>query len=77
MEDTIAREEIFGPVAAIIKFKTEEEAIEVANGTEYGLAAAVHSESELDSTLRSHSKRRADSLRLLQTSRRFTALLVD
>lgn len=41
----IAKEEIFGPVAAIIKFKTEEEAIQIANATEYGLAAAVHSES--------------------------------
>lgn len=42
----IAQEEIFGPVAAIIKFKSEEEAIKIANATVYGLAAAVHSESE-------------------------------
>ena len=34
-------EEIFGPVAAITTFRTEEEAIELANNTEYGLAAAV------------------------------------
>lgn len=39
------QEEIFGPVAALIKFKTEEEAIELANDTSYGLAAAVFSES--------------------------------
>ena len=35
----IAREEIFGPVLAIIPFETEEEAIEIANDTDYGLAA--------------------------------------
>ncbi|GAA6040300.1 hypothetical protein JCM8097_009408 [Rhodosporidiobolus ruineniae] len=43
MSMTIAKEEIFGPVASLIKFKDEEEAIALANGTEYGLAAAVHS----------------------------------
>lgn len=37
----IAREEIFGPVLSIIPFDTEEEAIRIANDTEYGLAAAV------------------------------------
>lgn len=37
----IAREEIFGPVLVIIPFDTEEEAIHIANDTEYGLAAAV------------------------------------
>lgn len=37
----IAREEIFGPVLSIIPFQTEEEAIQIANDTEYGLAAAV------------------------------------
>lgn len=40
----IIKEEIFGPVAAIIKFKTEEEVIELANDTNYGLAAAVFTE---------------------------------
>jgi aminomuconate-semialdehyde/2-hydroxymuconate-6-semialdehyde dehydrogenase len=35
------QEEIFGPVVAISKFKTEKEAIELANGTEYGLSASV------------------------------------
>ena len=38
---TIAQEEIFGPVLSIIPFDTEEEAIEIANGTVYGLAGAV------------------------------------
>ena len=37
----IAQEEIFGPVMSVIPFKTEEEAISIANGTDYGLAAAV------------------------------------
>jgi len=38
---TIAREEIFGPVGAIIEFDTEEQAIALANDSEYGLAATV------------------------------------
>ncbi len=33
----IAQEEIFGPVCVVIPFKTEEEAVEIANGTQYGL----------------------------------------
>ncbi|KAF9064740.1 aldehyde dehydrogenase [Rhodocollybia butyracea] len=41
----ILQEEVFGPVAAVVKFKTEEEAIEMANDTEYGLASAVFTES--------------------------------
>lgn len=36
---TIAREETFGPVAALFRFKTEQEAIALANDTEFGLAA--------------------------------------
>ena len=35
--------EIFGPVATLFKFKTENEAIEMANGTPYGLAAYIYS----------------------------------
>ena len=38
---TIAREEIFGPVLAVITVKSTEEAIQVANDTPYGLAASV------------------------------------
>jgi aldehyde dehydrogenase (NAD+) len=38
---TIAQEEIFGPVLSIIPYDTEDEAIEIANDTVYGLAAAV------------------------------------
>ena len=37
----VAQEEIFGPVAVVIKFKTEEEVIAMANDSEYGLAGAV------------------------------------
>ncbi len=40
---TIAREEIFGPVLAMIPFDDEEEAIRIANDTPYGLAAYVQS----------------------------------
>jgi aldehyde dehydrogenase (NAD+) len=39
----IAREEIFGPVLCILPYDTEDEAVEIANGTAYGLAAAVWS----------------------------------
>ena len=39
---TIAREEIFGPVLAVIPFKDEEEAIRLANDSSYGLGASVH-----------------------------------
>ncbi|MCW3478531.1 aldehyde dehydrogenase [Neisseriaceae bacterium JH1-16] len=38
---TIAREEIFGPILSVITFSDVEEAIRIANDTEYGLAAAV------------------------------------
>jgi len=37
----IAREEIFGPVQSIFKFKNLDEAIERANATSYGLAAGI------------------------------------
>ena len=39
----IAREEIFGPVLSIIGYDTEEQAVEIANDTEYGLGGYVHS----------------------------------
>ena len=38
---TIAREEIFGPVAALMRFHTDDEAVAIANDTEYGLTAAI------------------------------------
>jgi len=40
---TIAREEIFGPVLCMLAYRTPEEAVAIANGTPYGLAAAVWS----------------------------------
>jgi len=40
---TIAREEIFGPVLSIIPFDSEDDAIRIANDTEYGLAGHVFS----------------------------------
>lgn len=38
---TIAQEEIFGPVLSVIRFKTEADAVRIANDTKYGLAAMV------------------------------------
>ncbi|MGH6760149.1 MAG: NAD-dependent succinate-semialdehyde dehydrogenase [Phyllobacterium sp.] len=38
------REEIFGPIAPVYKFKTEEEAIELANATEFGLACYFYTQ---------------------------------
>ena len=40
----IVREEIFGPVGVLIPFDTEEEAVQIANNTEYGLAAGLWSQ---------------------------------
>ena len=41
---TIAREEIFGPVLCILPYRTEDEAVQIANDTPYGLAAYVWSQ---------------------------------
>ncbi|MFB4282481.1 aldehyde dehydrogenase family protein [Nonomuraea sp. MTCD27] len=38
---TIEQEEIFGPVLSLIPYTTEDQAVEIANGTKYGLAGAV------------------------------------
>ncbi|EYC49949.1 aldehyde dehydrogenase [Hylemonella gracilis str. Niagara R] len=51
----IAREEIFGPVLSVIRFKTEEEAIRLANDSSYGLQASVWS----DNLSRAHRVARA------------------
>ncbi|THV04402.1 aldehyde dehydrogenase [Dendrothele bispora CBS 962.96] len=40
----IAREEVFGPVGVVMKFKTEEEVIEIANDISYGLACGIFTE---------------------------------
>jgi len=39
----VVREEIFGPVLVVSKFETEDEVIELANNTTYGLGAGFHS----------------------------------
>ncbi|HNE84745.1 MAG TPA: aldehyde dehydrogenase family protein, partial [bacterium] len=44
-KDTISQEEIFGPVLAIIKAKNFDEALEIANNTEYGLTGAIFTKS--------------------------------
>ena len=43
---TIAREEIFGPVLVLIPFKDDDDAVRIANDSEYGLSGAVTSASE-------------------------------
>jgi gamma-glutamyl-gamma-aminobutyraldehyde dehydrogenase len=40
-QHTVAQQEVFGPVLAVTPFETEEEAVHLANSTDYGLAAAV------------------------------------
>jgi acyl-CoA reductase-like NAD-dependent aldehyde dehydrogenase len=49
---TIAQEEIFGPVLAILPYDTEDEAVEIANGTIYGLAGGVWSGDPFDADTR-------------------------
>jgi aldehyde dehydrogenase (NAD+) len=45
-EMTIAQEEIFGPVLSILPYRDEDEAVRIANGTDYGLAGAVFGSEE-------------------------------
>jgi acyl-CoA reductase-like NAD-dependent aldehyde dehydrogenase len=45
-EMTIAREEIFGPVLAIMPYDSEDDAVRIANDTDYGLAGGVYSADE-------------------------------
>lgn len=40
-EMTVAQEEVFGPVLSILAYRDEEHALEIANGTDYGLAGGV------------------------------------
>ena len=57
----IAQEEIFGPVICVIPFSDEEEAVEIANGTPFGLIAGLYSK---------------DMTRTLRVSRRINAGIV-
>ena len=43
VEMAVAREETFGPLAPLFKFETEEQAIQMANDTDFGLAAYFYS----------------------------------
>ncbi|MHC6226736.1 aldehyde dehydrogenase family protein [Pseudomonas sp. X10] len=54
----IARSEVFGPVLAILPFDTEEEAIALANGTDFGLVAGVFTQ-DLNRALRCSRRLRA------------------
>jgi betaine-aldehyde dehydrogenase len=40
-DDRVAREEVFGPIAAVIPFEDEQEAVELANATPYGLSGSI------------------------------------
>lgn len=50
-EMQVSREEMFGPVAVLIPFETDDEAVALANASEYGLSGAVHTR-DLDRGLR-------------------------
>ncbi|HEY3249835.1 MAG TPA: L-glutamate gamma-semialdehyde dehydrogenase [Ignavibacteria bacterium] len=45
-EDTVAKEEIFGPVLAVIKSKDFDESLAVANNTDYGLTGAIYTKNK-------------------------------
>jgi len=57
----IAKEEIFGPVMSILKFKTVDEVIDRANNSQYGLAAAVVTKS-IDNALKISNAIRAGTV---------------
>lgn len=54
----IARQEVFGPVLAVIPFDSEEEAVEIANGTNFGLVAGVFTQ-DINRALRVSRRLRA------------------
>ncbi|MEM8775562.1 MAG: aldehyde dehydrogenase family protein [Pseudomonadota bacterium] len=55
---TIAQEEVFGPVLSVMRFRDEAQAIEIANGTDYGLVGGVFTR-DLDRATRAAAKIRA------------------
>jgi len=58
---TVAREEIFGPVLSVISYEDEDDAVEIANDTPYGLAAYVQS-GNIDNARRVAARLRAGSI---------------
>ncbi|HEY9280026.1 MAG TPA: aldehyde dehydrogenase family protein [Eoetvoesiella sp.] len=68
----IAQEEIFGPVLAMIPYSSEQEAIEIANNTEYGLAAYVQGQ-DLERVRRVAFKLRAGGVHLNYPAADFSA----
>ena len=60
---TIAREEIFGPVLSILPYDSEDEAVQIANDTEYGLSGYVSS-SDLDRARRVAAKLRTGNVHI-------------
>jgi len=60
-EHEIAREEVFGPVLAVLPFDDDEQGIELANGTEYGLAAGVFTR-DLDRAHRAAARLKAGQI---------------
>ena len=71
-EMTIAQEEIFGPVLSMIPFDTEEQAIQIANDTPYGLAAYFSTTSE-ERAARVASQLRAGMVSVNSASQDYTA----
>lgn len=61
-------EEVFGPVLPVVSFKTEEEAINLANDTSYGLGSRVYSK-DLDRAKRVASKIKAGTVEINHVSR--------
>ncbi|MEM9631140.1 MAG: aldehyde dehydrogenase family protein [Pseudomonadota bacterium] len=55
---SIASDEVFGPVLSVLKFRTEKEAIRIANGTPYGLVAGVFT-ADIDRAMRASQHLRA------------------
>ncbi|MDA4845386.1 aldehyde dehydrogenase family protein [Hoeflea poritis] len=55
---TIANEEVFGPVLSVLKFSGDEEALQIANGTPYGLVGGVFT-ADLDRAMRASRQLRA------------------
>ena len=54
----IAQQEVFGPVLSVLSFREDAQAIEIANGTDYGLVAGVFT-TDLDRAIRAARHLRA------------------